>query len=185
MFINCNYPSTQVLNVTLRACAGALCQSSCPLFSDFRVGPEGEGFLSGLVQREEGQPAEMSGDRPGAEEGGVCPAGEPAQEGFSELPLLENCPPPQRIFILDRGGVKSVMFNSLEMRRVCPSLAPILIAQKHEPIIKHGLLESQRGDTHIVQRETRHQWRSLTSRTRRLFAFSLFFLECFEREQLR
>lgn len=80
------------------------------------------------------------------------------------------------MFILDRGGVKSVMFNSLEMRRVCPSLAPILILQKHGPIIKHGLLKSQRGDTHIVQRETRHKWRSLTSRTHRLFAFSLFSL---------
>lgn len=32
MFINCNYPSTQVLNVTLPACAGAFCQSSCPFF---------------------------------------------------------------------------------------------------------------------------------------------------------
>lgn len=52
--------------------------------SDFGVGSEGEGFLSGLLHCEEGQPAEKSGDQPGAEERGVCQTGEPAQEGWSE-----------------------------------------------------------------------------------------------------
>lgn len=79
------------------------------------------------------------------------------------------------MFFLDWGGVKSVMLNRLEMRRDCPSLAPILIPNR-EPIIKHGLLKSQWGDTHTVQRETRHQWRILTSQTFRLFALSLFSL---------
>lgn len=53
------------------------------LFShpDNSVGSEGEGFLSGLLHSEEGQPAEESGDRPGAEERGVRQTGEPAQEG--------------------------------------------------------------------------------------------------------
>lgn len=55
-------------------------------FSDFCVGPEGEGFLSGFIQCEEGQQAEMSRDRAGTEEGGVCPTGEPAQEGYSDAP---------------------------------------------------------------------------------------------------
>lgn len=54
------------------------------LFSDFGVGSEGESFLSGLLHREEGQPAEEPGDQPGAEERGVRQTGEPAQEGWSE-----------------------------------------------------------------------------------------------------
>lgn len=55
-------------------------------FSDFCVGPEGEGFLSGFIQCEERQQAEMPRDRAGTEEGGVCPTGEPAQEGYSDAP---------------------------------------------------------------------------------------------------
>lgn len=50
---------------------------------DLGARPEGEGLLSGLVHPEEGQPAEEPGDQPGAEEGGVCQNGEPAQEGSS------------------------------------------------------------------------------------------------------
>lgn len=84
MFINRNYPSKQVR-------AGAYFTPPVS-FPDFCVGPEREGFHSGLIQRKEGQQAEMSRNRPGTEEGGVCPAREPAQEGYSELLLLENYP---------------------------------------------------------------------------------------------
>lgn len=60
--------------------AGSKCLVREPYFnhpvsvSDVCVGPEGEGFFSGFNQRKEGQQAEMSRDRPGTEEGGVCPA---------------------------------------------------------------------------------------------------------------
>lgn len=84
MFINRNYPSKQVR-------AGTFFTPPVS-FSDICVGPEREGFLSGFIQRKEGQQAEMSRNRPGTEEGGVCPTWEPAQEGYSELLLLENYP---------------------------------------------------------------------------------------------
>lgn len=55
----------------------------CFLFSPpvFCAGFEGEGLFSGLLDSEEGQQAEESGNQPGAEERGVCQTGEPAQEG--------------------------------------------------------------------------------------------------------
>lgn len=72
----------QVLNVILSR-VRAFCQFFVS-FSDFCVGPEGEGVLSGFIQREEGQQAEMSRDRAWTKEGGVRPTWEPAQKGYSD-----------------------------------------------------------------------------------------------------
>ena len=48
---------------------------------DVGVGSEREGFFSGLLDSEEGQQAEESGNPPGAEARGVHQTGEPTQEG--------------------------------------------------------------------------------------------------------
>lgn len=134
-------------------------------FSDVCVGPEGEGFLSGFIQCEEGQQAEMPRDRAWTEEGGVRPTWEPAEEGYSDAPSAY-------LFWIE------VVWNQSRLIawkwNMSVQVWHVSWVQKHALIIKHGFIKSQRGDTHTVQRETRHKLRILTSWTLRFFAFPCF-----------
>lgn len=53
------------------------------------AGSERKSFLSGVVNAQERQQAEKSGDRPGAEERGMQQTGEPTQEGSQKISGIE------------------------------------------------------------------------------------------------
>lgn len=178
MFINCNYPSMQVLNVIPRACAGAFFHSSCPFFRRpcwtwrrrplLWLPPAWRGTTGWNVSR-------SAWNRRGRSVSSL----RTSSRRLQWITVIRKLPPSACLFWTEAVWSQSCWIAWKWDVTVRVWHEPW--AQIANPKIKHGLLKSQRGGTRTYSSErNRPQIEDFNLPNPSSFCLFLVFLEGFE-----